>query len=714
MASVILWWLVTVAIGLAAFPLAARVCRDWPDRGYSAAKAAGVLIVTYLVWLLPSLRLAPFGIGLIAIALGVLMALGWLVAGGGGGPSRRGLARRAMVSEAIFAAAYGFFVWVLWQRPDIFSAQLEDFANFGFLQSIHRSVYFPPEDPWFAGRSLPYYYGGHLIAAWMGRLTSVAPEISFNLASATFYALTVSMAFGLGYRLTGRAGYGFLAALFVAFMGYITGVLQLITWLFQINLFGLAPDRAGDLVEWLTSFKWWWTIRIIPDTVTFYPYYILSNADLHPMATSIPFQLLVVALALAFTGERSSRVDSVVCHGLLSLALGFFILLNSWAYPVFLLFLLVVSLFFRLRIPRLLMITGLSLVLYLPFLVSRAVQGFHGAGIVPERTPLYAYLGIAGVFWFILFVLLFAFPQARWKRAALAVAAVLPGVAVAWLWGFEIAVVLLPALALALPLGWAKDLNGTERFVLVLVLMGIALAAGADVFYLRDSYGPPFERYNTVMKAYLMQWLFLGLASAGAVFLVQKYVRGKVRFAVLGIALLGVMASLVHPVASTASWTSGKAEALGPGRGTLDGLAYLRQLDPGDYGAVRWLNENVSGSQVILEAPSETEIAVYNARVSSLTGLPGLLGWGPWEVQWGRGWDEVYERARDIAVVYNSEKPEEALGVIGRYHVKYIYIGALERGAYDSSGLAKFSEAKEYFEEVYDADGVQIYRVKQR
>ncbi len=55
--------------------------------------------------------------------------------------------------------------------------------DFAFLQSILRSSYFPPTDPWLAGASLPYYYGGQLVVAILTLISRVPSSISYNLAN---------------------------------------------------------------------------------------------------------------------------------------------------------------------------------------------------------------------------------------------------------------------------------------------------------------------------------------------------------------------------------------------------------------------------------------------------------------------------------------------------------------------------------------------------
>ncbi|NOR83465.1 MAG: hypothetical protein GQ526_08240, partial [Ardenticatenales bacterium] len=49
------WWLVLQILSLTVLPLAFRLFRWLPDRGYTFSKAMGVLLVTYLFWLLNSL-----------------------------------------------------------------------------------------------------------------------------------------------------------------------------------------------------------------------------------------------------------------------------------------------------------------------------------------------------------------------------------------------------------------------------------------------------------------------------------------------------------------------------------------------------------------------------------------------------------------------------------------------------------------------------------
>src|SRR5512136_815616 len=48
---VVIWWLIIQVFGWLALPVAYRLFRWLPDRGYAFSKALGLLMVSYLLWL---------------------------------------------------------------------------------------------------------------------------------------------------------------------------------------------------------------------------------------------------------------------------------------------------------------------------------------------------------------------------------------------------------------------------------------------------------------------------------------------------------------------------------------------------------------------------------------------------------------------------------------------------------------------------------------
>ena len=236
----------------------------------------------------------------------------------------------------------------------------------------------------------------------------------------------------------------------------------------------------------------------------------------------------------------------------------------------------------------------------------------------------------------------------------------------------------------------------STNFVLLLFATGALLTLAVEYVYLRDHFG---TRMNTVFKFYFQAWTMWGIAGAYA--LAGFVRRGRVEVVV--VAVLLIAAGLVYPALAIPA----RAREYG-GPPTLDGTAYLAETQPDDYAAITWLNENVSGAPVILEAPGDHFKAyVYEGRVSAHTGLPTLLGWAGHEHQWRGNYDEQAHREPDIETLYTSVDLDEVLTLLDKYGISYVYVGPVERMRYPAAGLAKFAQLMEI---VYDTRTVTIYR----
>jgi uncharacterized membrane protein len=118
---------------------------------------------------------------------------------------------------------------------------------------------------------------------------------------------------------------------------------------------------------------------------------------------------------------------------------------------------------------------------------------------------------------------------------------------------------------------------------------------------------------------------------------------------------------------------------------SLDGMAYMRGWYPGDYAAITWMNEHISGIPTIIEA--STNPYEWYGRVSIYTGLPAVLGWSSHESQQRYG-DPVYARQNDVELFYSTVDAQQALSILEQYNVQYVYVGELERTCPVQSGTA--------------------------
>ena len=228
--------------------------------------------------------------------------------------------------------------------------------------------------------------------------------------------------------------------------------------------------------------------------------------------------------------------------------------------------------------------------------------------------------------------------------------------------------------------------------------LALGLVIGVDLVRVEDDIG----RMNTLFKYYLEAWVLLSLGSA--YFLWRMWYDGRfrpfpldwVRVTLMGTITLLVLVSLIYTVLGTQARLADRFNPLPP---TLDGAAFMTEavhwekeqpiVLKYDLEAIRWLQDNVAGSPVILEA--HTEQYRWGGRMSNYTGLPTVLGW-PWHQIQQRGTysAEVHKRAKNIQEIYTTGHLERALRLLALYDVKYVVVGDLERVFYPGDGLSKF------------------------
>lgn len=382
-----LWWLMLEAIGLIVLPLAFRLFRHLPDRGYAMAKPLGLLLVSYLLWMLSTLGLLRNSWGnillvlLLTLALSALVYHRWRRLSDDTEPGLLAWLRshRATViaSEVVFTLA--FALWTAYKAYDPNIAITEKPMEFAFLNAITRSARFPAYDPWMSGYGFSYYHLGYIMVATLAKLAHIPPRFAFNLGIAMLFALTASGAFSVVYNLVHvvaarqeardkarnavrRAiAYGAIAAVMLPLMGNLEGALEFA----HANGIGVTVEepgtvsgpfwewvdiknltRSGTISEtWYPTDGWWWwrASRLIHDkgltgndmeVIDEFPAFSFLLGDMHPHVLAYPFVFLI--LALAFNLLLSGRAPLEGDWWLTYLCLGSLGFLNTWDLPFYL------------------------------------------------------------------------------------------------------------------------------------------------------------------------------------------------------------------------------------------------------------------------------------------------------------------------------------------------------------------------------------------
>jgi YYY domain-containing protein len=246
------------------------------------------------------------------------------------------------------------------------------------------------------------------------------------------------------------------------------------------------------------------------------------------------------------------------------------------------------------------------------------------------------------------------------------------------------------------------------QFVLLCAVAGLLLTLSVEFVYLVDVFR---VRMNTIFKFYFQAWVLMAIASAFAIYWLTSanHLTSRLGKSVRLLLLVGFWGLFVMGMFFPVLGNISRAANFEP-EPRLDGTAYLADSHPYDYEAIGWLNANVDGAPVILEAPGTGGSSyVYEGRISALTGLPTLLGWGGHENQWRGSYEIQRSREPDIETIYNTFESQEALTLLDKYDITYVYVGPLERNRYDARGLAKFDS---FMDRVYSNEGVTIYQVR--
>ncbi len=674
---VVLWYLASLVLGALAFPISYVCFSQLPDRGYSVARVVGLFSAGWLIWLLGTLGIylpVATGIGVVALAgvsgyIFVRQKKEIIV-------FLKQKKNTLLVLEIVFLASFVAFSAVRAMSPSIYGA--EKFMDMAIFSTSLRAERLPLGDVWNENEPMKYHWFGHMLLALFSKGIGVPREIGYNLSLAFLFALSAMIAFNIGLTLTKRWWLALLGLCFVVVFGNLAGSMQLVEGNWQ-------------------GFNAWNPTRVIDShtgkaAISEFPFFSFWWADLHAHVIAIPLVLALVVLAFQVFRAGLTKPTgalAIILFGSLKVA-------NAWDWPsaAFLLGLVVLwrwwksgtatSFFMNVALPWGI-VTGASLLIF---------YGFPSAGLLEvEMTTIKSvikeWLLVFGPFAFLTMAYIPSYFQAfGWLIGLLLVFAMV--MVPVWLFVIVLIVALIALLFL-------EKMPEERVFGQVLAITGFCLLLFIELFYLKDWLSGGYQRMNTLFKFGLHGWLLLGLAMPVFVQSTWENLR-RARLAFMCLVGVLIIAGLAFPfsvIAQKASSSSGL---------TLDGWTDLRRDHPAEFAAIDWLNQNIKGNPVVLEAPGESY--TYGNRVSTNTGLPTVVGWPSHLYQHGVAWDYVYAQRDNVTKIYNSTSMDVASPLLKQYNVQYVFVGEIEKNLYNSTALEKFKSLPVAFE----TNGVVIYR----
>ncbi len=717
------------------------MCPRAADRGYGLSKILGVFLFSALVWLCSLAGLTTESNRLVVVIFFGILLLGyrgyrsgWLSIH----DARALVHEHGRAVEGIFFGLTLFFGVIRFLNPEIFWGEKP--MDSTFLNFFVRNQTLPPQDPWAAGSPMSYYYLGIYMVATVLKLTGIAPAIGYNLAMATLAGWIGSSLYSLIILLTKNKRFS-MYAVWILLLASNPEVLRLSI----LNIF-IRREFNFDSTFWPST-----RVFTSPSFLE-YTSWSLLFADLHAHVLAIPFTVTALALGAIVFLDGSSRYSGhgVALRLVVGAVVGALFGINTWDFISFggVVGLLIVCAnvpsFWKAptnpdgsaRLGEVVLVTLFSrtvalvwdLVLFgssaaLVVWLYRQGVNFRPSGgwgwvATPEFNSMQKLFRVIG-YWLVgmlVPVLVVGYTQYRRGMAVsvprlvgasvLFACALIPGVLSVSRgfslqpWGSFIYCAVVAASAFVVM--WRRNETWEQTVIALLAISAALLIVVLEIFFLLD-------RMNTLFKGYMAVWMLGGVVTVvGAYFAYQALVvaggpktRKIARYTASIFVFLLLLGTSVNVYAIV------KLKRVPKRVYTLDGIAYLRRMNPDDAAVVDWFNSTVKGTPVIVEAQGDGYREF--TRIAMHTGLPTVLGWEHHARQRGLSHEAALMRRKAIQAIYIHEDIELTKKLLVEHNVDFVIVGNIERNTYRRLDLAKFDNHPEIFSKVVSFGDTSVY-----
>lgn len=604
------------------------------DRGYFLAKISGLAIFAYGIWAIGIFKILPFTKVTVWGALFFVSLFSLIILLRKRDSLLQFLIKEKkylLVGESIFMAVSLFFGLIRSTGTGFTNnfVYYEDSMDFSILNFLTRTDALPPQDPWFVGSNLNYYYFGHLIFATLAKISSLPNEIIYPLSLGFIAGLIAILLYGLFFNFKKAVMPGLISL--ILFFSVPPNFLRIF---FEEN--SLANQYVIFSSHYLYKLPFF----------TEYPLYTYSVASLH--ASAINLALFSGLLILYWALLKEASLASSIMIGLF-LTISF--MTSSW--DIFILVPILILIFlFKGRLQNLPLILIFAFTFIFPYLKS-----YQGMGLIIQQTreslQITPTLGFQFGF-FALFLLVNIFSLKKW---------------------------------------WVSFDAARRPFFLALLILSVGIVLFPFFFYL-------FNLNDTFFKFYFILWLLLSIVTAQVIWLSITASRTRIlRNVNLALLFLVAISSLLFFYSYKINYSNG----------VMQRYAYF-SLRPSDKQAIKWINENITGTPTILEVYTK-DFSEAN-RISSFTGLPTLVGWTYQAMLRGHNNSEINTRRQIEAMIYNPNVDATLKKEIVLNHkIRYIYFGELEKSVYGKDSLESLKKLN-LLKIVYSSTDVTLLQVQ--
>lgn len=672
------FYIITLLIGILCLPLTIKIFSKFSDKGYAAARIIGLLIISYIIWVFSNLKIMPFNETTLSLIIALLTGVSiyfYL--------KKPYYTEILSIKHKIFRteAGYGIFytLMILFRGAIPKIEGIEKYMDFAIINSILRSPYLPLNDVWYAGKTINYYYFGQYNLATLIKITNVPSSYGYNLCVAFLFANVCIITFSIVNTLTKSKFFGLISVILLAIGGNLDYVYK--QYIVKKPDYFYAEARS-----------------LIDKTINEFPAYSFLISDLHAHIVNIPNVLVFLALATNVYLKKKIQAIDIISIGFI---LGIIFITNSWDYIIY----------------------GI-----LTAILFEVIENSHSKKLI----DVIKNTGIKGVITLAISTVPFLFFHLNFKPAVGGVGfvthdhsdflSVFIMFGTFWLFCLPLLIFGIYKIVKSKIINWPLKINKTQidflttlttnKFVFILLVLGLVLVVVPDIIFLKDIYfysNPPYFRANTVFKVWYQAWIILSIVSGYSLkLLYDKISKFKINWVFYNAAiLLAVIFLTCLYTLNGINYIFGQKYTFK----TLDGADFINESYANHKSAIDWINRNIDGDPKLLEVYGQSY--TLQSMFSVFTGLSVPVGWRDHEFGWRNDWPELSERLGEIELMYRSEDLTEVTRLLNKYQIEYIVVGKFEREVLEKDGYTNIgSSIAKLSMPVYSNEEVTIYKYR--
>ena len=653
-------------LGVVFFPITSKIFNKFHDKGWMSSKIIGLGITGLTMFLISYIKILKFTTLNCYIIIAVFFIIGIRLFSSKKNTIHFNLnntIKNILITEIIFCVI--FIAWTYIRSYDVaIDNTTEQFMNYGFMNKIMKSEYMPPEDIWFSGHNINYYYFGQYISTFLTRISFLQVNEGYNIILALIASLTFMLPYSIAFNL-GKALIKDDKNKFKSKVPYIiailTGLSICIGGTLYYPIYRCIPKENGE------PYYYWDATRYIgyrPETkdktITDTPSYSNFAGDLHAHYIDTMFVFVILALLLAIMFNERLPSNKKRLYNLNLVFLGIFLgiqkMTNYWDFPIYTVIILVSIIANNIMkykcskknviitIIQILELAFIEELITLPFSKDLYISATE-VKLTNVVSPFYKLLVLWGlpVICYISYICYFIFYLVKNKESKF--------------------------------INKIRFFKISDIFILVMGICALGLIILPELIYLKDIYSDEFKRANTMFKLTYQAYILFSFSTC---YIIIKFIyeKGwKIKRIIVIILLIVQLSTLGYGLNAIGYELRNFNK-----NDMANSEIYIQNYYPDDYNAIQWIKEYIDNSDVIAECVDGSY--TVSSRISVFTGNPTVLGWHGHEWIW-RAEDykspkEENERWSDINGLYSSKDINYINNIIEKYNISYIYFGNVE------------------------------------